>query len=352
MTESLKTKSLPFSLKAMKKKQKIRLTLLLSNIVILIVILVFIVAAPTNDSIKSSTSLSLSSDGSSVVSDPLDQLASANIALTVAEVDNLPEETPISNQAESQQAELSQASTSDNVVSEPQVVQTALKSRADIFTYVTQPGDTVSSLADKFGITSDSILWSNNLSSSILSPGTTLVIPPITGIVYTVKSGDTLTSIAQKYNVNEAQLVDYNDAEINGITPGEQILIPGGTVATQATPTWSGPSYGYNGYDFGYCTWYVATQISVPSNWGNASSWAYYAALSGWNVSSNPSVGAIAQTADAAGGEGHVAIVEQISPDGSQVLIRDMNNYGDGGGWDKVGSGWVPTSSFQAYITQ
>lgn len=336
----------------MKKKQKIRLTLLLSNIVILIVILVFIVAAPTNDSIKSSTSLSLSSDGSSVVSDPLDQLASANIALTVAEVDNLPEETPISNQAESQQAELSQASTSDNVVSEPQVVQTALKSRADIFTYVTQPGDTVSSLADKFGITSDSILWSNNLSSSILSPGTTLVIPPITGIVYTVKSGDTLTSIAQKYNVNEAQLVDYNDAEINGITPGEQILIPGGTVATQATPTWSGPSYGYNGYDFGYCTWYVATQISVPSNWGNASSWAYYAALSGWNVSSNPSVGAIAQTADAAGGEGHVAIVEQISPDGSQVLIRDMNNYGDGGGWDKVGSGWVPTSSFQAYITQ
>jgi surface antigen len=109
--------------------------------------------------------------------------------------------------------------------------------------------------------------------------------------------------------------------------------------------------YGFNGYDFGFCTWYVATQVSVPGNWGNASSWAYYARLSGWNVGSTPTVGSIAQTARAAGGEGHVAMVEGVSPDGSQIEIRDMNNYGDGGGFDRVGSGWVSASAFQNFIS-
>jgi len=45
---------------------------------------------------------------------------------------------------------------------------------------------------------------------------------------------------------------------------------------------------------------------------GNASSWAYYAVLSGWTVSSSPQVGAIAQTSYAAGGEGHVAVVDAV----------------------------------------
>lgn len=333
--------------KALRKKQKISLGLLASNLLILLVIIFFIVIVPQNNTLKSSTIA-----GSSALSNPLDQLSSANIALTVSEVANLPEQTPIRNTSESQQAELSQASTTDNVISEPQVLDTSLKSRADIFTYTVKPGDTIASLADKFGITSESILWSNNLNSQTLTPGQKLTIPPITGIVYTAKAGDTIASIAGKYGVSEAELAAYNDAEQSPIEPGEQILIPNGQVATSApaAPVWSGATYGFNGYDFGYCTWYVASQISVPSNWGNASSWAYYATLSGWNVSSTPSVGAIAQTPYAAGGEGHVAIVVAIN--GSQVEIKDMNNYGDGGGWDRVGEGWVSASEFPNYITR
>ena len=102
--------------------------------------------------------------------------------------------------------------------------------------------------------------------------------------------------------------------------------------------------YGFNGYDYGYCTWYVATQIPVPANWGNASSWAYYARMSGWNVSQAPTVGAIAQKG---GGEGHVAIVIAVNPDGS-VVIRDMNGFA---GWGRVGTGTVSTGFFQNYIT-
>ncbi len=269
---------------------------------------------------------------------------------------NLPETTAISNQAQSQQAAISMATTNDAIVTKPQIVETALKSRANIFYYTVQPGDTLASLANKFGISQGSITGSNNIYYGSLKVGQKLVLPPITGLVYKVKSGDTPQSLANSYNVPVAQIIAYNDAEISGIHPGELIIIPNGTApeSTYSTssyfPWGNGPIYGYNGYDFGWCTWYVATQISVPSNWGNASTWAYYAALSGWNVSKTPSVGAIAQTANAFYGEGHVAIVDAVSADGTHIEYRDMNGIA---GWDRVGySSWVPATDFQYYITR
>jgi surface antigen len=288
---------------------------------------------------------------------PLDQASSADIALTVAEVSNLPEATAVANQAQTAAADLAMAGTSDNIISKPEVVTTALKSKADIFNYITVTGDTVASLADKFGITSDSIMWSNGLTSNTLTPGTTLTIPPVNGIVYTVKAGDTPASLAELYKANQQEIIAYNDAEISGLTVGERIIIPSGVLSSDSSadkstassifPWGNGPVYGYNGYDYGYCTWYVATQVPVPSNWGNASSWAYYASLSGWNVSGAPTVGAIAQTADAAGGEGHVAIVDAVS--GDEIQIRDMNGVA---GWGRVGySSWIPDSTFQHFIT-
>jgi surface antigen len=255
------------------------------------------------------------------------------------------------------------SSIASNIVSKPEVVTTSLKSKANIFNYETKAGDNVASLAAKFGVTSDSIMWSNGLTVNTLNPGTKLTIPPVNGVVYTVKAGDTPASLAARYNASAADIIAYNDAEIGGLTAGEQIIIPNATVATSAVANAGAgilgtsisnftPIHGYNGYDFGYCTWYVANMIpSVPSNWGNAATWAYYASASGWNVSLSPTVGAIAQTAAAAGGEGHVAVVNGVSADGSQIHISDMNDTGDGGGWDKVGNGWVSASSFQHFIT-
>jgi surface antigen len=312
---------------------------------------------------QTSAAVSVDSSAPSAVANPLDQLTSADIALTIARMADLPEATPINNQADSQSAELAMSATNTNVIAKPQVVATALKSRANITHYVTQSGDTIASIAAKFGITSNSILWSNGLRAGTIAAGQNLVIPPVTGIVYTVASGDTPQSLAQKFSANEAQIVAYNDAEIGGLQVGEQIIIPNGTepntvvvaAVSSAAPSdsfpWggSGPVYGSNGYDYGYCTWFVASQIAVPNNWGNASTWSYYAALSGWNVSSAPSVGAIAQTPYAAGGEGHVAIVTAVSPDGTQIKYEDMNGLA---GWGRVGySGWVSSSTFPNYIT-
>jgi N-acetylmuramoyl-L-alanine amidase len=340
------------------RKRVVRIALLSSNVLVLGLILAFVLQPSRPTAGIVTPGLAVTSSNPSAVANPLDQLSSADIALTVAQVANLPETTPINNQADSQAADLAMASTDDSVVTKPQVVETALKSRADIQTYVTQTGDTVASIASKFGVTSNSILWSNNLTGSNVAPNQTLVIPPVNGIVYTVKASDTPASLATKFSANQAQIVAYNDAELAGLQAGEQIIIPNGTQTAAVTtsyavstgnsfPWGSGPIYGSNGYDYGYCTWYVASQIAIPSNWGNASSWAYYAALSGWTVSSTPKVGAIAQTPYAAGGEGHVAIVDAVSADGTKVEISDMNGIA---GWGRVGTAWESTSTYPHYI--
>ena len=103
---------------------------------------------------------------------------------------------------------------------------------------------------------------------------------------------------------------------------------------------------GYNGYDYGYCTWYAAGRVPVPSNWGNANTWDNLARVSGWNVSGTPRVGAVAQTNR--GYYGHVAVVEAVSPDGTMIKYSDMNGLA---GFNRVGySGWVPISKFDNYI--
>jgi surface antigen len=338
--------------------------LVASNVVILAVVLAFVLQKPhTTSTVKSSAIGNAAIN--QTVANPLDQLSSADIAQTVAQLNNLPEATAVINQAQSEAANIAMASTNNNVISKPQVVATALKSRADIQHYTAVAGDTISSLAAKFGVTSDSIRWSNNLPAAgdNVNPGTKLAIPPVNGMVYTVKPGDTPASLAAQFSASADQITAYNDAEIGGLTPGQQIVIPnatqnsgGATAANIATaagiggagggfPFGSGPMYGYNGYDYGYCTWYVATQIPVPANWGNASTWAYYAALSGWHVSTTPTVGAIAQKG---GGEGHVGIVTAVNPDGS-IQIRDMNGIA---GWGRVGYGPKSATAFQHYITR
>jgi surface antigen len=323
----------------------IRYSIVAINLLVLLSVILFIVQKPHDTTGLNQAS---ASEMQHSVVNPLDQVSSADIARTVAQITNLPEATSVKNQAETTNAQLTSAPAFNAVAAKPQVVVTSFKSREDIQTYVTKTGDSVSSVAAKFNITSSSLQWSNNISGDNVSAGVKLTIPPINGIVYTVKAGDTASTLAQKYNSNITQLIAYNDAEISGLNTGEQIIIPNGQIPQAPAYNFFAATYGGNGYDYGFCTWYVATQIPVPSNWGNASSWAYYGALSGWIVSTVPVVGAIAQTAFAAGGEGHVAIVNAVSADGTQIQFRDMNGVA---GYARVGySGWVPVSSYQHYI--
>ena len=289
--------------------------------------------------------------------DPLDRLSSADIAVNVARVANLPEAVAVTNQADSENAQLSVVQASDSLVAKPQVVASAFKSNKDIILYTAKSGDSVANIAAQFHVTSDSIMWSNDLNADNVATGQKLYVPPVNGIVYVVKDGDTPDSLADKYHTTKDKIIAYNDAEINGLRVGERILIPDGQIIKKVVVASSGYSggfpwggsaiYGSNGYIPGYCTWYVASRIAVPSNWGNANTWDNLAPMSGWTVSSSPRPGAIAQTDR--GSEGHVAVVEAVSDDGTMIKYSDMNGLA---GYYRVGTtpDWVSATRFEHYI--
>jgi len=322
--------------------------------IILIITVVFIVWGGNNQATHNSKSIFTEIASEQQAEAPIDPVSAADIAANVAMITNIPETISVINQADSYNAQISAANTNEAIVSKPQLVSGGSKSRKDIVKYVVVAGDTVGSLATKFSITSDSIRWSNGIGGDALVVGRELLIPPRSGIVYMVKSGDTVDSIISKYSANKEQLIAFNDIEISGLPVGEYIVIPDGVqpaAPTSVTSTFSGvynysPEWGGNGYTYGYCTYYVASRISVPRNWGNANTWAYYARLSGWTVSSRPVAGAIGQTT--AGWAGHVAVVEAVSDDGTMMKYSDMNGIA---GYNRVGySDWTPISHFPNYI--
>lgn len=325
------------------RKRFIRYGLLTANFALLLVVVGFVVRNPqTGQSVRQNA---LGVTENNVVANPLDALSSADIAVHVARLANLDEATAVTNQADSVNAQLAISSNDEQVVAKPQIVATDLKSHQDLQTYVTKEGDTISNLAARFGVTSDTIRWSNGLSDSgdALIAGKELIISPVNGIVYEVKAGDTADSIASKFRANKEQLIAFNDAEVNGLKVGTKIVIPDGVQAPEPVSVarssgfssgfsfGSGPIYGFNGYDYGYCTWWAAirrAQIGrpVPSNLGNAITWKSLAARAGLATGSTPAAGAVIWT-PATYGLGHVGFVEGVNPDGS-VNISEMNVAG------------------------
>jgi lipoprotein NlpD len=105
-----------------------------------------------------------------------------------------------------------------------------------ISVYVVRSGDTLSTIAQLFGVTPGTILSANDLTaSSKLQVGEQLVILPITGITYTVKKGDTLESIAKKYGGDAADIGTYNGIDDTALAVGADIIIPDGEAGTTSS---------------------------------------------------------------------------------------------------------------------
>ena len=96
--------------------------------------------------------------------------------------------------------------------------------------YTVKSGDTLWSVAKKFGISVDELKKVNNLTSNSLSIGQKLVIPSeketTNKNVYTVQSGDTLYSIAKKYDVSVDAIKEANNLPNNTLTIGQILIIP------------------------------------------------------------------------------------------------------------------------------
>lgn len=102
--------------------------------------------------------------------------------------------------------------------------------RNKVLAYEVQSGDSVGSIANKFGLKLNTIYWANNLASnSYIRPGQSLVIPPADGLIYTVKKGDTLAAVSKKYGGDLDKVIEFNRLDsAQDIAIGQQLLIPGG----------------------------------------------------------------------------------------------------------------------------
>jgi len=110
--------------------------------------------------------------------------------------------------------------------------------RGEIIEYTVEEGDTVSSIAQKYGVSEDTIRWQNDLKSKdSIKIGQVLEILPLTGIAHKVKKGDTVHSIAKKYDIDPQGIVNYpfnsftND-ETFELAIGQIVIVPDGVMPT------------------------------------------------------------------------------------------------------------------------
>lgn len=104
------------------------------------------------------------------------------------------------------------------------------ETRNEILEYIIQPGDTLSSLAEKFDISLNTIIWANDLSKdSKLQIGQKLVILPVSGLIHHVKKGETISGITALYKAEADGIILFNDlAGDGGIVVGDILIIPNG----------------------------------------------------------------------------------------------------------------------------
>ncbi len=99
----------------------------------------------------------------------------------------------------------------------------------DFVVYTIKSGDTLYNIARKYNLTVDDIIDYNDLSSTNLSIGQQLLIPAINkeeDNIYIVKSGDSLYSIASKYGISVTELKNYNNLTSNVLQIGQRLNIP------------------------------------------------------------------------------------------------------------------------------
>jgi len=102
--------------------------------------------------------------------------------------------------------------------------------RGTIVEYIVESGDTLSSIAAKFSVSLETILWANDLTNkSIIKIGQKLIISPVSGVIYHVKNGDILGEIAKTYKGEIEEIIIINELSNAGdIFIGDILIIPGG----------------------------------------------------------------------------------------------------------------------------
>jgi murein DD-endopeptidase MepM/ murein hydrolase activator NlpD len=106
--------------------------------------------------------------------------------------------------------------------------------------YRVSRGDTVTSIAARFGIESMWLLYANpkiRKNPHELSVGSELTVLPMQAVVHQIEAGDTVTSLAEKYKTTVDQVVAYQanglESSDDALVAGAQLILPGGEMELQ-----------------------------------------------------------------------------------------------------------------------
>lgn len=154
------------------------------------------------------------------------------------------------------------------------------KPRDKIISHEVLGGETLSKIAEKYGISVETIEWQNNLTdANDLTVGQKLEILPVTGVSHTISAGETIYSIANKYKLANAQpIVDFpfntfRDDETFALNIGDEIIVPGGikiieeNTAPSYEPTYLAHVPQYTGTSGGLFVWPAYGDITQDRSW-------------------------------------------------------------------------------------
>lgn len=106
-----------------------------------------------------------------------------------------------------------------------------------IVEHVVGKGDTIRSIAREYGIDETTITMNNNIrNANLIVIGQTLRFPSIDGLMYKVKRGDTLSQLANLYGITVPEILNANEVVATELSVGSTLILPNAKpVATQST---------------------------------------------------------------------------------------------------------------------
>ena len=156
-------------------------------------------------------------------------------------------------------------------------------------TYTVLQGDTIASIAEKYatcGVTETMVRWSNNFKNTYEPKvGDVIYLPSRAGFVYKIKNGDTVESIANKYGAKSDEIIAANNLELNqSLAVGTSILLPDGNLPEAERPDYVAPRLTNSQSGLGNAnTWDNALVNSFPSSRGtNPQAGDVFQTDSGW----------------------------------------------------------------------
>lgn len=116
------------------------------------------------------------------------------------------------------------------------------QARDEVIVYTVESGDSIFSIADKFSLRPETILWGNRYTLGddphFLLPGQSLNILPVDGVYHQWSAGEGLNGVAEFYGVTPEDIINWPGNQLDPnqigdyanprISPDKMLVIPGG----------------------------------------------------------------------------------------------------------------------------